>query len=68
VPVQFFYDELPGVDSHGGLAEAREEDTLLSSLMNVEGVGLAKAFRDADSSRKRKLIAAVAKLIAESKD
>jgi transcriptional regulator with XRE-family HTH domain len=68
VPVQFFFDELPGVDAHGGLAEAREEDTVLSALMNVEGVGLAKAFRDASSTNKRKLISAIAKLIAESKE
>lgn len=68
VPVQFFYDDLPGVEPHGGLGEAREEDTVLSSLMNAEGVTLAKAFRDADSAGKRKLITTIARLIAESKD
>jgi transcriptional regulator with XRE-family HTH domain len=68
VPVQFFYDDLPGVEGHGGLSEAREEDTVLSSLMNAEGVTLAKAFRDADSTGKRKLITTIARLIAESKD
>ncbi|HRX36055.1 MAG TPA: helix-turn-helix transcriptional regulator [Aestuariivirga sp.] len=68
VPVQFFYDDLPGVEGHGGLSEAREEDTILASLMNAEGVSLAKAFRDADSSTKRKLIATIARVIAESKD
>jgi transcriptional regulator with XRE-family HTH domain len=68
VPVQFFFDDLPGIEGHGGLAEAREEDTVLSSLMNSDGVSLAKAFRDADSATKRKLIASVARLIAESKD
>jgi hypothetical protein len=40
----------------------------MTALMNVEGVTLAKAFRDAGSSAKRKLIAAIAKLIADSKD
>ena len=68
VPVQFFFDDLPGVEGHGGLSEAREEDTILASLMNAEGVSLAKAFRDADSSTKRKLIATIARVIAESKD
>lgn len=68
VPVQFFYDDLPGVESHGGLSEAREEDSVLSALMNAEGVSLAKAFRDADSAGKRKLITTIARLIAESKD
>ena len=36
----------------GGMGEAREEDAVLSALMNVEGVTLAKAFRDADRDRK----------------
>jgi phenylpyruvate tautomerase PptA (4-oxalocrotonate tautomerase family) len=35
--------------------------------MNAEGVVLAKAFREADSANKRKLIATIAKLIAENK-
>lgn len=68
VPVQFFYDDLPGVESHGGLSEAREEDTVLASLMNAEGVTLAKAFRDANSTGKRKMISTIARMIAESKD
>jgi transcriptional regulator with XRE-family HTH domain len=68
VPVQFFFDDLPGVESHGGMSEAREEDTVLSSLMNADGVALARAFRDASSANKRKLISSVARLIAESKD
>jgi transcriptional regulator with XRE-family HTH domain len=68
VPVQFFFDDLPGVEGQGGMGEPREEDTVLSSLMNVEGVSLAKAFRDANSSHKRKLISTIARLIAESKE
>jgi transcriptional regulator with XRE-family HTH domain len=68
VPVQFFFEDLPGVESHGGMGEGREEDTVLSSLMNVEGVSLAKAFRDADSANKRKLISVIAKVIAETKE
>jgi transcriptional regulator with XRE-family HTH domain len=68
VPVQFFFDDLPGVESHGGMSEARDEDTVLSSLMNADGVTLARAFRDATSANKRKLISSVARLIAESKD
>ena len=68
VAVQFFFDDLAGVENHGGMSEAREEDTVLSSLMNADGVTLAKAFRDASSTTKRKLITSVARLIAESKD
>ena len=68
VPVQFFFEELPGVEEHGGVGEAREEDAVLSALMNVEGVTLAKAFRDADSVNKRKLISTIARVIAETKE
>ena len=68
VPVQFFFEELPGVEEHGGMGEAREEDAVLSALMNVEGVTLAKAFRDADSVNKRKLISTIARVIAETKE
>ena len=48
--------------------QAREEDAVLSALMNVEGVTLAKAFRDADSVNKRKLISTIARVIAETKE
>ena len=68
IPVQFFFEDLPGVDEHGGMGEQREEDAVLSSLMNVEGITLAKAFRDANSANKRKLISTIARLIAENKD
>lgn len=67
VPVQFFYDDLPGAEN-AGMGEPREEDTVLSSLMNIEGVTLAKAFRDADSNHKRKLISTIARVIADNKD
>jgi hypothetical protein len=36
--------------------------------MNSEGIQLAKAFRDADSSTKRKLIATLARAIVDMKD
>lgn len=68
VPVQFFFDDLPGLDEQGGFGEPREEDSVLSGLMNPEGVAVAKAFRDADSSAKRKLIASIARVIAEAKE
>jgi len=68
VPVQFFFDDLPGLDPNTGLGEPREEDSILSSLMNAEGVAIAKAFRDADSTAKRRLIASIARLIAEAKE
>ncbi len=31
VPVQFFFEELPGVENHGGMGEGREEDAVLSA-------------------------------------
>lgn len=68
VPVQFFFEELPGVEVHGGMGEARQEDAVLSALMNVEGITLAKAFRDADSVNKRKLISTIARVISEAKE
>jgi transcriptional regulator with XRE-family HTH domain len=68
VPVQFFFEELPGSEGRVSTDEPREQDTVLSSLMNAEGIVLAKAFREADNSNKRKLIANVARLIAEAKD
>lgn len=68
VPVQFFFEELPGNEERASQDETREQDTVLSSLMNAEGIVLAKAFREADNSNKRKLIASVARLIAEAKD
>ena len=68
VPVQFFFEDLPGGDDRRGLGEPREEDTVMTALMNADGVSLAKSFRDADSSTKRKLIASLARLIADSKD
>ena len=68
VPVQFFFEDLPGVDEPGGFGEHRDSDQVMAALMNVEGVTLAKAFRDASSSGKRKLIASLARLIADSKD
>ncbi|MBI2719993.1 MAG: helix-turn-helix transcriptional regulator [Rhizobiales bacterium] len=67
VPVQFFYDDLPGMDEAAGFGESRDSDTVMAALMNADGVTLAKAFRDADSSGKRKLIATLARLIADSK-
>ena len=68
VPVQFFYDELPGAEQQSGMGEPREEDAVLSSLMNIDGVTLAKAFRDADSVTKRKLISSIARVIADAKE
>lgn len=68
VPVQFFFDELPGSDEQAGMGEPREEDAVLASLMNVDGVTLAKAFRDADSTTKRKLISSIARVIADTKE
>lgn len=67
VQVQFFFEDLPGVDDQGGFSDSSPEDSVMTALMNVDGVTLAKAFRDADSSGKRKLISQLARLIADSK-
>ncbi|HEY4995844.1 MAG TPA: helix-turn-helix transcriptional regulator [Aestuariivirga sp.] len=66
VPVQFFYDGLPGNEGPDGLREGGSGDEFSAALMTPEGVQLAKAFKDADTSTKRKLIAALARLIVES--
>ena len=66
VPVQFFYDGLPGSEGSDGLREASSGDEFSAAMMSPEGVQLARAFKEADSSTKRKLIASLARLIVES--
>jgi transcriptional regulator with XRE-family HTH domain len=66
VPVQFFFDGLPGVDAEGGLNESAG-DEFVASMMTPEGIQLAKAFKDADTGTKRKLIAGLARLIVDMK-
>jgi transcriptional regulator with XRE-family HTH domain len=66
VPVQFFFEGLPGGEGDAVLREGVATDEYTSALMTTEGVQLAKAFRDADSTTKRKLIVGMAKLIADS--
>jgi transcriptional regulator with XRE-family HTH domain len=68
VPVQAFFEDLPNVDGNSGFGESGVDDTIMTSLMNSEGIQLAKAFRDADSSTKRKLIATMARAIVDMKD
>ena len=67
VPVQFFFEDLPGSEEPG-MREGGEQDNFMSSLMTAEGIQLAKAFRDADNTTKRKLIASLARLIVDMKD
>jgi transcriptional regulator with XRE-family HTH domain len=67
VPVQFFFEDLPGQDDRGGFGEARSEDSVMAAMMNPEGVQLAKAFRDANAGQ-RKNIALVARALADVKD
>jgi len=66
VPVQFFFDGLPGSETGEGLREPGSGDEFTAAMMSPEGVQLAKAFKEADSSTKRKLIASLARLIVES--
>jgi transcriptional regulator with XRE-family HTH domain len=69
VPVQSFFEDLPHTEETEGFKETKsEEDNVMSSLMNTEGIQLAKAFRDADNATKRKLIATLARAIVEMKD
>ena len=68
VPVQAFFEDLPGVEGESGLNESSEQNSVMSSLMNTEGIQLAKAFRDADNTTKRKLIATLARAIVDMKD
>ena len=67
VPVQFFYDGLPDVDQSGGLSETSAGDDFLASMMTPEGIHLAKAFKDADSELKRRIIANLARMVVDLK-
>jgi transcriptional regulator with XRE-family HTH domain len=68
VPINFFFEGLPGLEADGGLKEGGQQDEFMTPLMTAEGIQLAKAFRDANSQQKRKLIAALARQVADSKD
>jgi len=67
VPVQFFFDGLPGIEADGGFNEASKGDEFVATMMTPEGVQLAKAFSDADTAGKRKLIASLARLVVDAK-
>lgn len=68
VPVQFFFDGLPGIEGEGGLSEGGSGgDEFVASMMTPEGIQLAKAFKDADTGTKRKLIAGLARMIVDMK-
>jgi transcriptional regulator with XRE-family HTH domain len=67
VPVQFFFDGLPGVEADG-MKESATPDEFMANMMTPEGIQLAKAFRDADTAPKRKLIAQVARLVVDQKE
>ena len=68
VPVQAFFEDLPGTEGDPGFSESNEQNSVMSSMMNAEGIKLAKAFRDADNTNKRKLIATLARCIVDMKD
>jgi transcriptional regulator with XRE-family HTH domain len=68
VPINFFFEGLPGLEADGGMKEGAQPDEFMTSLMTAEGIQLAKAFRDANSPQKRKLIAALARQVADSKE
>jgi len=66
VPVQSFFEDLPGSEDEQGFKESSDEANVMASLMNAEGIQLAKAFREADSATKRKLIAQLARCVVDS--
>ena len=68
VPVQAFFEDLPIVEGETGFNESGDQNNVMSSLMNAEGIQLAKAFRDASNTTKRKLIATLARAIVDMKD
>lgn len=68
VPVQSFFEDLPGGDEGAGFKESGEETDIMASLMSSEGIQLAKAFREADSATKRKLIAQLARCVVDMGD
>ncbi len=67
VPVQFFFDGLPGVEAESGFNESSKGDEFVATMMTPEGIQLAKAFSDADTATKRKLIAGLARLVVDMK-
>ncbi len=68
VPVQFFYDGLPNPSGEEGLKEGGSPDEFVANLMTPEGIQLARAFKDADTATKRKLIASIARIIVDNKN
>lgn len=67
VPVQFFYDGLPEVDRESGLADNGNEKELIAQMMTPEAIQLAKAFKNADSDLKLKIIANLSRMIGDPK-
>jgi transcriptional regulator with XRE-family HTH domain len=68
VSIQFFFDELPDGGEGGGFAEESSEPSLMQLAASPDGMLLLKAFSEAGSAAKRKLIASVAKSIADSNE
>ncbi len=66
VPVQFFFEGLPGIDGEG-MKEGGSPDEFVANLMTPEGIQLARAFKDADTVTKRKLIASIARIVVDNK-
>jgi transcriptional regulator with XRE-family HTH domain len=67
VPVQFFFEGLPGLEGSDAMREPGQGEDFLSPLMNPEGIQLAKAYVAADTPEKRKLIVNVVRQIADAK-
>lgn len=67
VTIQYFFDDLPE-NNPSGFSETAPETSLMQALNSLEGVQLMKAFSDAGTPAKRKLIASVVRAIADSRE
>jgi transcriptional regulator with XRE-family HTH domain len=67
VPVQFFYDDLPGSlagTPPGGFAEAGSEGMIMDFLSSSEGLQLNRAFSEIGDSEVRRRVVDLVKAIA----
>jgi hypothetical protein len=65
--VQFFFEELPGVEQHGGMGE-RARKTPCLRPDEYRGRDAGEGFPRRGQRDKRKLISSIARVIAETKE
>lgn len=69
VPVQFFFDDMPGIgqsESADGFAETRDTFQMTDFLSSPEGVQLNRAFAEIKSSEVRRKVIELVKALAAS--